>query len=143
MMLDTGCEYDACEDDGRPVDVPRLGSVRLCGRHRNFVLAGAAAIVPIEVTPALGDRRRRLRVKRQLEWTRDDWQARYAGLEAGGHRVEAVNVWFLPRRGDVAAEGLACSCGWRGGYLMWPDHVLGRARGGAGHSPTPGRQFTP
>lgn len=130
-MADEGCEYVGCPRSGDVVDLPGVTSVRLCPRHRVGMLDAVAARLPVEIV-AQGPTRRQLRVKRQADWTREDWELRYFQLEGDGHRIEALNAWFRPRRGDLPPEQLHCSCGWRGDYLQWPAHALASAPGAGG-----------
>jgi hypothetical protein len=131
-MDDDRCEYVGCERDGEPVDLPHATTFHLCPRHRIAVRDAVEARLPVEIVPPDGDRRR-LRVKRQADWTREDWELRYYLLERPGHRIEILNAWFRPRRVDVPPEQLLCSCGWRGDYLQWPAHAIGGDQAAAAH----------
>jgi len=122
-VADEHCEYVGCPRPGEVVDLPGATPVRLCGGHRDAMIDAIGARLPVEIVArrAVG---RQLRIKRQADWTREDWELRYFQLESDGHRIEALNAWFRRRRGDLPPEQLVCSCGWRGDYLQWPAHAL-------------------
>ena len=119
----SSCEFLRCTLTGPASVFDHAGRQWwLCRRHAEIVaraVAGNFVVDTLEQT-AKGDR---VQVRGPGNYSGPDWDAHYRLLERPGHAIRANGAAFAVDPKAVPANVLICSCGWRGHYRMWPQHL--------------------